>query len=89
MTGALSREEIERRVVSVACEVLVLPEDTVNIKVDSLKELAEDSLDQMRLYMALEDEFGGTISEEQLESIETFKDVVDYIVSMDQNSRET
>lgn len=89
MTGALSREEIERRVVSVACEVLVLPEDTVNVKVDSLKELAEDSLDQMRLYMALEDEFGGTISEEQLESIETFKDVVDYIVSMDQKSRET
>jgi acyl carrier protein len=86
MNGALNREEIERRVVSVACEVLVLPEGTVNVKVDSIIELAEDSLDQMRLYMALEDEFGGTIQEEQLESIETFNDVVDYIVSMDQNS---
>ena len=37
-------------------------------------------------HMALEDEFGGTISEEQLEAITSFKDVVDYIVSMHQGN---
>lgn len=69
---------------AVTCEVLALPADAFDVKVDSIKELAEDSLDQMRLYMALEDEFGGTISEEQLESITTFRDVVDYIAGITQ-----
>ena len=86
MSGSEDRKEIERRIVTVTCEVLAVSEDAVDVKVDSIKDLAEDSLDQMRLYMALEDEFGGTISEEQLEAITSFKDVVDYIVSMHQGN---
>lgn len=87
MNDAMAREEIERRVAAVTCEVLALSADAFDVKVDSVKELAEDSLDQMRLYMALEDEFGGTIPEDKLESIETFKEVVDYIENAGEQAR--
>ena len=75
----LSRNEIEDRVLNVVSEVLTV--DASSVDVDSLIEsqLAPDSLDQVRLYMTLEDEFAETIPEEELESIKTVRDIVDYV----------
>jgi acyl carrier protein len=41
-----------------------------------IEDLGADSLDLLSLFMALEDEFGGTISEEDTEGLTTLRDIV-------------
>jgi acyl carrier protein len=46
---------------------------------DLRKDLNADSLDLLTLFMTLEDEFGGSISEDQVENIASLGDIVNYI----------
>lgn len=44
-----------------------------------IKDLGADSLDLVEMLLALEEEFGITISDEQTETIKTVQDIVDLI----------
>lgn len=80
MTAGIHRpENIESRVLRVVQDVLALEELPRDLDVSIAAELALDSLDQLSLFMALEDEFGGRIREEDAEQIITLRDVVSYV----------
>lgn len=75
----LSREEIQKRVLSVIAEVLAI--DTSGISVDTSipDDLAPNSMDKVELILTIEDEFGGTIPEDDVDKIVTVGDVIDYV----------
>lgn len=70
---------VEVRVLRVVREVLNLDEEPRDLDTAIVGGLARDSLEQMSLFMALEDEFGGQIREEDAASINTLRDVVEYV----------
>jgi len=62
--------------------------EQLDVSVDEIKEdskfvedLGADSLDVVELVMALEEEFGVEIPDEDAEKIQTVKDALDYIKS--------
>ncbi len=73
------RGEIEDRVLSVVRETLAIGDEPVSLHASIVKDLAATSLDQVSLVMALEDEFGATIPEEDADQINTIQGIVDYI----------
>ena len=46
---------------------------------DLMEDLGADSLDAVELSMALEDEFGITISDEEFKDLKTVLDIIEYI----------
>ena len=70
-------ENLEGRVLAIVADVLAIERSSIDINM--VIEEVVDSLDQVRLFMALEDEFGGTISDEKLSTIKTLADVVSYL----------
>ena len=70
---------IYERVRGVIIEVLRVEEDTIAEDARIKEDLGADSLDTVSLLMALEDEFGGNISDEEAEKLATVGDVVRYI----------
>lgn len=78
MTEMLSSEEISQRVMSITSEVLSV-EESLTLDMDLRKDLNADSLDLLTLFMTLEDEFGGSIPEEDVEGIASLRDIVEYI----------
>ncbi len=80
MSEKLSPQEVSERVVSITSEVLSLDEPPT-LEMDLRKDLNADSLDLLTLFMTLEDEFGGSIPEDEVENISTLRDVADYINS--------
>ena len=79
MSDAARSHDVEARVLRVVGEVLNLDEELRDLDTSIVQELALDSLEQLSLFMALEDEFGGRIEEEDAERIETLRDVVEYV----------
>ena len=77
--GTHRNDNIETRVLRVVMDVLALEEMPRDLDLSIAGELALDSLDQLSLFMALEDEFGGRIREEDAEAITTLRDVVEYV----------
>ncbi len=70
---------IEERVRAIIVEQLgVKSEDVVN-KADFVDDLGADSLDTVELVMALEEEFGFEITDEEAEGMRTVGNVVEYI----------
>lgn len=70
---------VESRVLSVVREVLAIEGEPPALDSSLVEDLGADSLDLLSLYMALEDEFGGTISEEDTEGLTTLRDIVECI----------
>lgn len=79
MGSANEDPNVEKRVLSVVQEVLALEGDPPDLDSSLIEDLGADSLDLLSLFMALEDEFGGTISEEDAEGLTTLRDVVECI----------
>ncbi len=75
----LGSSAIEERVLNILRDILVLEEQFIDLDSVITEDIAPDSLDQMRLYMALEDEFEETIPEKKMEEIKTVRDIVNYI----------
>ena len=76
---SISREQIQEKVLGVVSEVLAIETTGLNIDTSIPEVLAPDSLDQVRLYMTLEDEFDETIPEEDLDKITTIRDIINYV----------
>ncbi len=77
---ALSRDEVYLKVRSVIVEQLGVSEDEVTDSASFTDDLGADSLDTVELVMALEEEFGTEIADEDAEKLTTVGRTVDYIV---------
>ena len=64
-----------------AVEVLSVEETQVTPEASFADDLDADSLDLVELVMALEEEFGVTVEEEELEGIETIQSAFELITS--------
>jgi acyl carrier protein len=73
--------EREGKVKQIIAEKLGVGEDKVTPQASFVDDLGADSLDQVELIMALEDEFGVEIPDEDAEKLKTVKDALDYINS--------
>jgi acyl carrier protein len=71
--------DIEERVRKIVVEQLGVKQDEVTIEASFVDDLGADSLDTVELVMALEEEFGTEIPDEDAEKITTVKLAVDYI----------
>lgn len=77
----MTKEEILAKVKSVVSEKLNVGEDQVTSDAKFVEDLGADSLDQVELIMALEDEFDLKIPEEEAEQLSTIGAAVDFILS--------
>lgn len=77
----MNKEEILVKVKGVVAEKLNVGEDQVTTDAKFVEDLGADSLDQVELIMALEDEFDLKIPEEEAEKLSTVGSALDYIVA--------
>ena len=71
--------DIEQRVKKIVAEQLGVNEAEVKTASSFVDDLGADSLDTVELVMALEDEFGTEIPDEQAEKITTVQQAIDYV----------
>ena len=71
--------DIEARVKKIVVEQLSVEEDAVKNESSFIDDLGADSLDTVELVMALEEEFGAEIPDEDAEKITTVQAAIDYI----------
>ena len=74
-----STEEIMVKVKKIIAEQLGVDEGEINNESHFIDDLGADSLDTVELVMALEEEFGIEIPDEDAEKIQTVGDVQKYI----------
>jgi acyl carrier protein len=72
---------VEERVKKIVVEQLGVNENEVSLGSSFVDDLGADSLDTVELVMALEEEFGTEIPDEQAEKITTVQQAVEYINS--------
>lgn len=72
-------KSVERRVIEIIVEQLGVSEEEVTSEASFVDDLGADSLDLVELIMAMEEEFGLEISDEDAEKIQTVQDVINYI----------
>lgn len=77
---------VEERVKKIIVEQLGVKEDEVANNASFVDDLGADSLDTVELVMALEEEFGVEIQDEEAEKIATVQQAVDYINSHNQDA---
>jgi acyl carrier protein len=70
---------IKTRVIEVIAQQLRISANEVNPDASITHDLGADSLDAVELIMALEDEFGVEIPDEDAESITTVQHAIDYV----------
>ncbi len=70
---------VEEKVKKIVCEQLEVNEEDVVPEASFVDDLGADSLDQVELIMAMEEEFGVSISDEEAEKIVTVRDAIEYI----------
>ena len=71
--------DVFERVKKVTVEKLSVKEEEVKSESSFTEDLGADSLDVVELVMAFEDEFGTEIPDDEVGSIKTVGDAVDYI----------
>ena len=75
----MDRDEISQKVIALVAETMDLDPDTLDDDT-SFESLEADSLDRIEMVTAMEDEFGVTVDDDDLEAIETIGDAVDAVV---------
>jgi acyl carrier protein len=70
---------VEEKVKNIICEQLDVAEADVVSEASFVDDLGADSLDQVELIMAMEEEFDISIPDEDAEKIATVQDAIDYI----------
>jgi len=75
----MAENNIEQRVKKIIVEQLGVNADQVTREAKFIEDLGADSLDTVELVMALEEEFGHDIPDEQAEKLQTVGDVIKYV----------
>jgi len=70
---------VSQRVIEIIVEQLKVSPEEVTLEASFIDDLGADSLDLVELIMAMEEEFGLEISDEDAEKIQTVQDTVNYI----------
>ena len=70
---------VEEKVKHIIVEQLGVDAEEVKAEASFVDDLGADSLDVVELVMALEEEFGLEISDEDAEKLSSVKDAIDYI----------
>ncbi|HAR45893.1 MAG: acyl carrier protein [Nitrospirae bacterium GWC2_57_13] len=71
--------DVNAKVIKIISEQLGVPEGDVKLESSFVNDLGADSLDTVELVMALEEEFGVEIPDEDAEKIATVQTAIDYI----------
>lgn len=72
-------DDIESKVKKIVAEHLDVDESKISANASFIDDLGADSLDQVELVMAFEEEFGCEIPDEEAEKIATLEDAVKFI----------
>jgi acyl carrier protein len=78
----MTNQVIENQVKAVIREVLRVDESRLTMEASFKEDLGADSLDLVSLVMALEEEFKGSISDEEASGMKTIGQAVDTIARM-------
>ncbi len=70
------------KVIEILSQQLNVPADKITPNSNIAEDLKADSLDRVELLMNLEDEYGVTIPEEDVDKIVTVQDVVDELAKL-------
>ncbi|HMM70339.1 acyl carrier protein [Gudongella oleilytica] len=70
---------LTERIIKLIAEQFNVEEDTISLETSFKDDLNADSLDLVELIMALEDEFGLEVEDEEVENIKTVGDAKEYI----------
>lgn len=72
---------VDERVKKIVVEQLGVDENEVKNESSFVEDLGADSLDTVELVMALEEEFGCEIPDEEAEKITKVQEAIDYIIA--------
>ena len=72
---------VEQKVKEIICEQLGVSEEEVTPEASFIEDLGADSLDIVELVMALEEEFGLDIPDEDADKLKTVGDAMNYLKS--------
>jgi len=75
----MADKPIDQRVKDIIVEQLGVKPDQVTPEAKFIEDLGADSLDTVELVMALEEEFGIEVPDEQAEKLQSVGDVIKYI----------
>jgi acyl carrier protein len=81
----MSAQEIADRVRKIVMEQLKAKEDALKPEARFVEDLGADSLDTVELVMALEEEFGFEIPDEDAEQIQTVGKLLEYVEQKSQH----
>ena len=71
--------DIQEKVISIISDELSVKIEDVKLDSELIQDLEIDELDNIELCMALEEEFGIEIPDEDIEEFKTVKDIVEYV----------
>ena len=71
--------DVTDKIKKIICEQLDVPEEDVVPEASFVDDLGADSLDQVELIMAMEEEFDVSIPDEDAENIGTVQDAINYV----------
>ena len=80
----MSDQSVEQRVKNIIVEQLGVKPEQVTSEAKFIEDLGADSLDTVELVMALEEEFGNEIPDEQAEKLQSVGDVIKYIQDLEE-----
>ena len=75
----MAEKSIEEKVKDIIVKQLGVNAEQVTLTAKFVEDLGADSLDVVELIMAFEEEFGGTISDEDAQKITTVGEAVSYL----------
>jgi len=75
----MSDKPIDKRVKDIVVEQLGVKAEQVTPQAKFIEDLGADSLDTVELVMALEEEFGIEVPDEQAEKLQSVGDVIKYV----------
>jgi acyl carrier protein len=78
---ALTEEEVFDKVKTVIVEQLGVSDEEITKEASYADDLGADSLDTVELVMALEEEFGTEIADEEAEKLTTVGKTVEYVLN--------